>query len=156
MNMTKCELIKAGLRRSFQTGESGKASPVCYGYKVTSKGKLVAHSPQTIITFHIFADEDNLRKMAASLACMKVKSPTGKGLQTRETISKILSNEKYVGDMILGKTQVQNGVQVKMVDHTSQIVKNGYHEPIIDREIFDRVQEMKGRIKQIVQMEQIF
>ena len=58
--------------------------------------------------------------------------------------------------MILGKTQVQNGVQVKMVDHTSQIVKNGYHEPIIDREIFDRVQEMKGRIKQIVQMEQIF
>ena len=116
MNTTKSEQIKAGLRKSFQTGESAKASTVCYGYKVTSEGKLVAYPTEAIIVFHIFerfADGDSLGKIAASLARMKVKSPTGKELWTRETISKILSNEKYVGDVILGKTQVQNGVQVK-------------------------------------------
>ena len=43
MNTTKSEQIKAGLRKSFQTGESAKASTVCYGYKVTSEGKLVAY-----------------------------------------------------------------------------------------------------------------
>ena len=75
---------------------------------------------------------------------MKVKSPTGKELWTRETISKILSNEKYVGDVILGKTQVQNGVQVRMVDHTSQTVINGHHEAIISRELFDIVQQEKA------------
>ena len=51
-----------------------------------------------VIVFHIFerfADGDSLGKIAASLARMKVKSPTGKELWTRETISKILSNEKY-------------------------------------------------------------
>ena len=121
MNTTKSEQIKAGLRKSFQTGESAKASTVCYGYKVDSLGKI-----------------------AASLARMKVKSPTGKELWTRETISKILSNEKYVGDVILGKTQVQNGVQVKMVDHTSQTVINGHHEAIISRELFDIVQQEKA------------
>lgn len=29
------------------------------------------------------------------------------------------------------------------------------HEPIIDQEAFDRAQEMEGRIKHTVQMEQI-
>ena len=141
MNTTKSEQIKAGLRKSFQTGESAKASTVCYGYKVTSEGKLVAY-PTDI--FERFADGDSLGKIAASLARMKVKSPTGKELWTRETISKILSNEKYVGDVILGKTQVQNGVQVKMVDHTSQTVINGHHEAIISRELFDIVQQEKA------------
>ena len=132
MNTTKSEQIKAGLRKSFQTGESAKASTVCYGYKVTSEGKLVAYPTEAIIVFHIFerfADGDSLGKIAASLARMKVKSPTGK---------------EYVGDVILGKTQVQNGVQVKMVDHTSQTVINGHHEAIISRELFDIVQQEKA------------
>ena len=107
----------------------------------------IAYPTEAIIVFHIFerfADGDSLGKIAASLARMKVKSPTGKELWTRETISKILSNEKYVGDVILGKTQVQNGVQVKMVDHTSQTVINGHHEAIISRELFDIVQQEKA------------
>mgnify|MGYP007113401408 CR=1 FL=1 len=54
MNTTKSEQIKAGLRKSFQTGESAKASTVCYGYKVTSEGKLVAYPTEAIIVFHIF------------------------------------------------------------------------------------------------------
>ena len=86
MNTTKSEQIKAGLRKSFQTGESAKASTVCYGYKVTSEGKLVAYPTEAIIVFHIFerfADGDSLGKIAASLARMKVKSPTGKELWTR-------------------------------------------------------------------------
>ena len=148
MNMEKSEQIKAGLRRSFQTGESAKASTVCYGYKVTTEGKFVAYPSEAIIVFHIFerfAAGDSLGKIAASLARMKVKSPTGKDAWTRETISKILSNEKYVGDVIFGKTQVQNGVQVKTVDRASQTVMNGNHEAIISRELFDIVQQKKTR-----------
>ena len=128
MNMEKSEQIKAGLRRSFQTGESAKASTVCYGYKVTTEGKLVAYPSEAIIVFHIF------ERFAA-----------GDSLWTRETISKILSNEKYVGDVIFGKTQVQNGVQVKTVDRASQTVMNGNHEAIISRELFDIVQQKKTR-----------
>ncbi|UQT46794.1 recombinase family protein [Flavonifractor plautii] len=146
MNTTKVSRSKLGFEKVSRLGNLQKP-PLCYGYKVTSEGKLVAYPTEAIIVFHIFerfADGDSLGKIAASLARMKVKSPTGKELWTRETISKILSNEKYVGDVILGKTQVQNGVQVKMVDHTSQTVINGHHEAIISRELFDIVQQEKA------------
>ena len=35
-------------------------------------------------------------------------------------ISKLLENEKYVGDAVLGKTQVKDGVQIKVFDSTIQ------------------------------------
>lgn len=148
MNMTKSGQIKAGLQRSFQSGISAKASTVCYGYRVTSEGKLVAYPAEAIIVFHIFerfAAGDSPGKIVASLARMKVKSPTGKETWNREAIAKILNNEKYVGDVILGKTQVQNGVQVKVADSSSQIMMKGHHEAIISKELFDAVQQEKAR-----------
>lgn len=54
----------------------------------------------------------------------------------------------FTPDFLTGK-QVKNSGQLEMV-----LVENA-HEPIIDRETFDRVQEMKGQVKQAVQTEQM-
>ena len=43
---------------------------------------------------------------------MNVLSPTGKDIWSKEMVSKILNNEKYLGDVVLGKTQVRDGVHV--------------------------------------------
>ncbi len=67
-----------------------------------------------------------------------VQSPTSKTKWNRETISKILENEKYTGDVILGKTKACNGVQMKKKDQDITmlldkaeipgIICNGYKE----------------------------
>ena len=148
MNMTKSEQIKAGLHKSFQGGASAKASTVCYGYKVTTTGDLLVYHTEAVIVFHIFerlAAGDSLGQIATSLARMNVASPTGKSMWNRETISKILSNEKYVGDVALGKTKVMDGKQVKVSDIAEQIVVTDHHPALISRELFHAVQQEKQR-----------
>lgn len=69
-----------------------------------------------------------------------------KNVWSKETISKILNNEKYVGDVVIGKTQTNNGTQFKVIDPDSQILMENHHPAIISRELFELVQyERKQR-----------
>ena len=60
------------------------------------------------------------------------------------TITSILTNEVYIGNMIQGKTGVGNYKTQEKVTYTPDqwIVVNGTHEPIIDREVWDKVQAL--------------
>ena len=148
MEMTKSEQIWAGLQKSFQSGSSAKASTICYGYRLTSSGELAVYPTEAIIVFYIFERfeaGDSYRKISAALADMEIVSPTGKATWSRETLSKLLANEKYMGDVILGKTQVVDGVQVKSSDVGSQVRMNNHHPAIIPRELFDAVRREKRK-----------
>ena len=148
MEMTRSEQIKAGLQKSFRSGKSAKASTVCYGYRVTAEGDLMVYPAEAIYVFHIFerfAAGDSLGKISASLARMGVLSPTGKEIWSKETISKILNNEKYLGDVIWGKTQFINGMQVKNNDLNTKTVMMNHHPAIITEELYDLVQIKKKR-----------
>jgi hypothetical protein len=77
---------------------------------------------------------------------MDIPSPTGKEIWSKETISKILKNEKYIGNVILGKTQTNDGIQIKVIDSDSQILMERHHPAIISKELFESVQhERKQR-----------
>lgn len=121
MNPTKSEQIRAGLQKSFRSGTSAKASTICYGYIVTSMGDLRVYPTEAVILFHIFdrfVAGDSLGRIVASLARMGVPSPTGKSTWNRETISKLLCNEKYVGNVVLGKTQVKTEYKLRrLIQH---------------------------------------
>lgn len=148
MEMSKSEQIRAGLQKSFQSGTSAKASTVCYGYKVTQSGELVIDSAEAkIVTFifHQFMNGSSFGKISNALAHMGVSSPTGKATWSRETISKLLANEKYVGDVVLGKTNVIDGVQVKSHDASKQILMRAHHPAIISHELFHAVQQQKQK-----------
>ena len=95
--------------------------------------------------FERFEAGDSLGKISAALADLEIVFPTGKAAWSRETISKILANEKYVGDVILGKTQVVSDVQVKSFDAESQVCMKDHHPAIIPRELFDAVQKEKNK-----------
>lgn len=146
MNLTKSQQIKAGIQQKYVTGTSGKASTTCYGYRVTTDGALLPYPSEAIIVFHIFerfANGDSLGKISASLQRLGAKSPTGKETWSRETISKLLDNEKYLGHVALGKTEVEDGVQVKTDAHA--VVLKDHHEPIISEELFQMVQLQKKK-----------
>ena len=148
MKMTKSEQIRAGLQKSFQSGSSAKASTICYGYRLSSSGELVVYPTEAVIVFYIFERfeaGDSYGKISSALADMEIVSPSGKAVWSRETISKLLANEKYMGDVILGKTQVVDGVQVKSSNSRSQVRMKNHHPAIIPRELFDAVQKEKRK-----------
>ena len=91
---------------------------MCYGYRTTVEGGLIIYPVEAICIFHIFerfAAGDSLGKISASLARMNVLSPTGKEVWSKETILKILNNEKYTGGVILQKTFVENYLEHKQI-----------------------------------------
>ena len=148
MEMTKSEQIWAGLQKSFPSGSSAKASTVCYGYRPTSSGEWAVYPTEAIVVFYIFERfeaGDSLGKISAALADMKIVSPTGKAAWNWETISKVLANEKYMGDVVFGKTQVVDEVQVKSSDAESQVRMKEHHPAIIPRKLFDAVQREKSK-----------
>ena len=148
MELTKSEQIRAGLQKSFQSGTSAKASTVCYGYNVSCAGELVIdpiEANTVLFIFHQFMNGDSLGKISAALARKGIASPTGRATWSRETISKLLANEKYVGDVVLGKTNVINGVQVKAHDASIQVLMRAHHPAIISHELFNAVQREKSK-----------
>ena len=146
MELTKSEQIRAGLQKSFQSGSSAKASTVCYGYKVSHVGELVidpTEAKTVLFIFHHFVNGDSLGKISDELALMGIVSPTGRTTWGRETILKLLTNEKYVGDVVLGKTNVIDDVQVKSHDAGRQVLMRAHHPAIISHELFNVVQREK-------------
>lgn len=146
MEMTKSEQIRAGLQKSFQSGISAKASTICYGYKSTRAGELVIDPIEANIVlfiFHHFMNGDSLGKVSDALARIGIISFTGRATWIRETISKLLANEKYVGDVALGKISVITGVQVKSHDASKQVLMKLHHPAIIW--LFNAVQQEKRK-----------
>jgi len=97
-----------------------------------------------LFIFHHFMNGDSLGKISDALACKGIASPSGKATWSRETISKLLANEIYVGDVVLGKTNVIDGVQVKSHDASTQVLMRAHHPAIISHELFNAVQREKN------------
>ena len=68
----------------------------------------------------------------------------------------MLSNEKYIGQVLMQKTYTPDflsGRQVKNQGQLAMYLVENAHEPIIDKETFEKVQRMKGKIKRYEQAE---
>lgn len=84
----------------------------------------------------------SLGAISAWLHENKILSPTGKERWSRETISKLLKNEKYVGDVMLQKTFVQDLLSRKRFKNNGELERfliPGHHPAIINRELFERI-----------------
>lgn len=56
-------------------------------------------------------------------------------------MSKLLSNEKYVGRVLLQKTISFEGYQVKKQGDIDQVLLRNHHSTIVSRELFEAVQK---------------
>lgn len=75
---------------------------------------------------------------------MKVETRRNKGNWLPSTIMKILKNEKYVGDVLQGKTFTIDPISHKRLTNygeADQYYMRNHHEPIIKREDFEKVQK---------------
>jgi len=137
--------IRWGVRQGFQSGTSGYAEFVCFGYKQGDDGKLAIDEPDAEIVRNMFkmrAEGRSLSSISAWLYENRIPSPAGKEHWSRETINKLLHNEKYVGDVLLQKTFVEDmfsGKQVKNNNKLQKVLIQNHHPAIVSRELFQMV-----------------
>lgn len=137
--------IRWGVRQGFRMGTSGYADFVCYGYKRGDDGRLAIDEPDAEIVRRIFqmrAEGKSLGAISDRLYENRIPSPTGKERWSRETISKLLRNEKYTGDVLLQKTFVKDvltGRQFKNRGELERYLIQQHHPMIVSRELFKLV-----------------
>jgi hypothetical protein len=144
--INKSKQITNGLRKSFQSADCKMANRICYGYDTSATGELTINEEQAEVVRWIFdryLAGDSFGKIAKGLEKQGICSPTGKAKWNREAISKLLSNEKYIGMVLLQKTVSFCGMQFSNDGELEKILVKNHHEAIISAEDFELVQRMK-------------
>lgn len=145
--MFKNESIKAGIQKSFGSGTSKIANKICYGYSKAPDGSLIINEKEAQIVRFIFARYiagDSLGKIVEALAEKEILSPSGKGRWSSKVVDGLLSNEKYVGQVLLQKSIVRDGQQIENNIDPKYLLPD-HHPAIISTEVFEAVQTEKER-----------
>ena len=136
-----------GKRVSFQQGKVSFAYKRFLGYK-KENDKIVIDEDQAVIIRMIYrmflVEGKSMTGIAKHLKSLNIKTPSEKGTKwTKNTISSILSNEKYKGDALLQKKFTDNYLDHTLIKNTGQIpqyyVENN-HPAIIERDMWEQVQ----------------
>ncbi len=144
-----------GKRVGFQEGKVSFAYKRFLGYK-KEDDKLIIDEDQAVIVrmiYRMFLVEGKTPTgIAKYLKSEHIKTPSGKSANwTKNTITSILTNEKYKGDALLQKTYTVNYLDHTKALNTGQIpqyyVENN-HLAIINRDTWEEVQvEIERRNK---------
>jgi DNA invertase Pin-like site-specific DNA recombinase len=145
------ENIKWGFRKRFKEGKVHINTKRFLGYDKDSDGNIIINDKQakTVrMIFDMYVSGSSQKHIADFLTKNEIKNGRQEVFWRPQTISAILTNEKYVGDAIL-----QKRVTIDYLTHKS--VKNEGHAPkyyimnnhpaIIPRKKFDLVQELKKK-----------
>ncbi len=140
------------IRKDFEQGRVGSITML--GYKRNRNGVLEIVTEEAEIIRMIFSDYlSGMGKTAIANKLFEMNIPTkGGGLWTAESIRRILTNEKYCGDLLLQKSFRNNHIEKrKTANHGElpQYFAEDAHEPIIEKSMFlavqKRLQERKER-----------
>ena len=135
----RSENIKWGMERAAESGKSGRYNRPCYGYRRDEEtGKLVIYEPEAKIVRKIFAwnkEGKGSTKIKKLLEAEGVKSPKGNLTWSPSVIVDILNNEKYRGDVILGKNYTKDYITNKVIKNRGERKKymiEGNHKGIVE------------------------
>lgn len=153
--------VKAQQRQAMQDGAFVGSRPP-YGYKKAPDNchKLLVNEDTAPVVRQIFqwtTDGISLNDVVKRLNGNGYPSPghylmqtgvitnkrlAGSGKWQTWTVSKILADEVYTGDMVQGKTKTVGHRQIP-TDRSEWIIVRGTHEPLITRELFDKAQAVR-------------
>ena len=146
------EAIKWGLKRGFISGNSKLYSRKCFGFKQDENGDLIIDEEQSKVVrliYDLYLNGSSIVSIIRELESQGITSPQGKDTWSKRSIQTILTNEKYAGHVLVGKTysgDFPNNKQRQNRGEQEQFLMKNAHEPIINEEIYDRVQaEMQRR-----------
>lgn len=140
-----------GKARSAKEGNVFFAYKSFLGYRRGADGKPEIDPEQANTVRRIydrFLAGDSLQQIANGLTADGIPTPMSRTVWQASVVQSILSNEKYKGDALLGKTYVEDciskKVRVNAGERPQYYVENN-HPAIIDTATFARVQEELAR-----------
>lgn len=141
--------IKWGIRERMREGKVCLNCTRFLGYDKNENGRLVVVESEAVIVrkiFELYLNGFGVRKIKKYLEENGIKTVTGKDVWSTSTIDRILSNEKYVGDVLMQKSFTEDFLTGKRKKNEGELamyfIEND-HEAIISRDVFAIVQEMK-------------
>ena len=140
--------IRWGIRKSTTNPDSPAFSRPCFGYNRNEEGKLVINEQEAETVRKIFSWYEqgwSIVKIKKDLETSRIPSPRGKRRWAVRTISDMLSNEKYAGNSVYGKTVIAEYPSMRQVRNSPDTVSKSenHHPAIINKSLFDRVQELR-------------
>ena len=146
---SKSENIKFGIRQRMRSGKAVLNHTRFLGYTKDETGKLVIVPDETKVVrkiFSLYLEGNGVRKIKRYLEENGIKTVTGKTEWSTSTIDRILSNEKYMGKLLLQKTYTPDfltGKQKKNCGEQRMFLVENAHEEIVSKEMFEEVQRRK-------------
>ncbi len=143
---TKWSIVKR-----VRNGSSKLYMRKCYGYIHNEDGELIIEQQEAKVVqfiFKLYLQGASIAGIRKRLERISIPSPTGNQTWCNGTIDKILSNEKYVGDVIIFKTITANYPNRKRIKNNGvedRFLSASQHPAIISRKMFDEVQAEKQR-----------
>lgn len=140
------ENVRWGKQKSMRDGKVSLLYSHFLGYKKGADGRPeIVEEEAAVIRkiYDLFLSGKTINEIAAILTSMGVLTPAGKKKWSVSTVRRILSNEKYKGEALLQKTFTVDYLTKEVRKNNGEVpsvrVRNS-HEPIIEPEVFDRVQ----------------
>ena len=142
--------IKWGIRERMREGKVCLNCTRFIGYDKDENGKLIVVESEAVIVkkiFELYLNGFGVRKIKKYLEENGIKTVTGKEVWSTSTIDRILSNEKYVGDVLMQKSFTEDFLTGKRKKNEGELamyfIEND-HEAIIGRDMFEAVQNRKS------------
>ena len=152
-SQSRSSTIKFGIQQRMRSGKAILNHTQFLGYTKGTDGvlKIVPEEAKVVRKiFDLYVQGNGVRRIKRYLEENGIKTVTGKAEWSTSTIDRMLSNEKYIGQVLMQKSYTPDyltGKQEKNRGECRMYLVENAHEAIIDREVFEKVQEMKGRSK---------
>lgn len=147
----RSENILWGLEKGMKDGTSQLYNRKCFGYQKNENGDLEICPEEAEIVrliFDLYLQGSSILSIIKELEGKEILTPSGKKKWCNQSVVKILTNEKYMGNVLLKKTYTYSFLNRKRKKNSvekHQYLAEQVHPEIISKEMFDAVQEERQR-----------
>ena len=140
--------VKKGLAMKMSRGEViGFVGALGYDYDPQTKKMFINQEEAKIVQyiFNRYIEGMGSSVIARELDEKGIPSPKGANKWQQTTVMGIIKNEKYVGDLLQGKTFTVDPISKRRLENLGEADKyllKDHHEAIISRETFEKAQEI--------------
>ncbi len=150
-SFNRSENILWGIEKGMEDGTSKLYSRRCFGYRRNKDGLLEICPEEAEIVrliFDLYLEGYSIIAITRELEGRAILTPAGKKKWCNQSIVKILTNEKYIGNVLLKKTYTEGFPNRKRKQNNGE--KHRYlaehvHPEIIPKDVFDAVQAERVR-----------